>query len=68
MEVKQMSRDIQFMKTEIGKSSMNIPGVPESQIEEPFYIVLPIANEEQFDEAEAALKEETVCRKMVNHF
>ena len=64
-----MSRDIQFIKTEIAKSSMNIPGAgPESQREEPFPIVLPLANEEQFDEAEAALKEETVRRKMVNHF
>ena len=65
MEVKQMSRDIQFIKTEITKSSISIPGEgPESQ--EPFPIVL--ANEGQFDEAEAALKEETVRRKMVNHF
>ena len=64
-----MSRDIQFIKTEIAKSSMNIPGAgPESQREEPFPIVLPLANEEQFDEAEAALREESVRRKMVNHF
>ena len=57
-----MSLDIQFTKTVIAKSSMNIPGAgPESQREEPFPIVLPLANEEQFDEAEAAVKEETVC-------
>ena len=55
-----MSRDIQFIKTEIAKSAMNIPGAG-SQREEPFPIVLPLANEEQFDEAEAAVKEETVC-------
>ncbi|CAL8339236.1 unnamed protein product [Boreogadus saida] len=64
MEVKQMSRDIQFIKTEIAKSAMNIPGAG-SQREEPFPIVLPLANEEQFDEAEAALKEESVRRKMI---
>ncbi|CAL8234486.1 unnamed protein product [Arctogadus glacialis] len=64
VEVKQMSRDIQFIKTEIAKSSMNIPGAgPESQREEPFPIVLPLA-----DEAEAALKEETVRRKMITRF
>ena len=67
MEVKQMSWEIQFIKTEIAKSSMNIPGAG-SQREEPFPIVLPLANEEQFDEAEAALKEESVRRKMVNLF
>ena len=54
MEVKQMSRDIQFIKTEIAKSAMNIPGAG-SQREEPFPIVLPLANEEQFDEAEASI-------------
>ncbi|CAL8275371.1 unnamed protein product [Arctogadus glacialis] len=43
---------------------MNIPGAgPESHREEPC-MVLPIANEEQFDEDEAALKEETVRRMM----
>ncbi|KAM9309984.1 uncharacterized protein KZ484_025916 [Pholidichthys leucotaenia] len=58
IKVEQMSRDIQFIKTEI---ALNIPGAdPESQREEPFPIILPLANEEQFDEAEAALKEETV--------
>ncbi|XP_051251270.1 uncharacterized protein LOC127360921 [Dicentrarchus labrax] len=68
MEVKQMSRDIQFIKTEIAKSSMNIPRAgPASWRETPFPIVLPLANEEQFDEAEAALKEETVRRMMRTH-
>ncbi|KAM9318790.1 uncharacterized protein KZ484_023104 [Pholidichthys leucotaenia] len=63
IKVEQMSRDIQFLKTEI---ALNIPGAdPESQREEPFPIILPLANEEQFDEAEAALKEETVRRKMI---
>ncbi|KAM9408271.1 uncharacterized protein KZ484_025793 [Pholidichthys leucotaenia] len=63
IKVEQMSRDIQFIKTEI---ALNIPGAdPESQREEPFPIILPLANEEQFDEAEAALKEETVRRKMI---
>ncbi|XP_071326127.1 uncharacterized protein [Trachinotus anak] len=33
--------------------------------EERFPIVLPLTNEEQFDEAEAALKEETIRRKMI---
>lgn len=61
MEVKQMWGDIPFIKTEITKSTMNIPGAgPELQREEPFPIVLPLANEEEFDEAEAALKEETI--------
>lgn len=71
MEVKQMSRDIQFLKTEITdlRSTLNNRGAePDSQREENFPIVLPLTNEEQFDEAEAALKEETVRRKMVNNF
>ena len=63
-----MSLDIQFTKTVIAKSSMNIPGAgPESHREEPC-MVLPLTNEEQFDEDEAALKEETVRRMMVNQF
>ncbi|XP_071331172.1 uncharacterized protein [Trachinotus anak] len=58
MEVKQMSRDI--------RSTLNIHGAgPDSQREERFPIVLPLTNEEQFDEAEAALKEETIRRKMI---
>lgn len=71
MEVKQMSRDIQFLKPEITdlRSTLNSRGAePDSQREENFPIVLPLTNEEQFDEAEAALKEETVRRKMVNNF
>ncbi|XP_049451182.1 uncharacterized protein LOC125900324 [Epinephelus fuscoguttatus] len=69
MEVKQMSRDIQFLKTEITdlRSTLNSRGAePDSQREEKFPIVLPLTNEEQFDEAEAALKEETVRRKMIS--
>ncbi|KAL7395106.1 hypothetical protein ABVT39_010220 [Epinephelus coioides] len=68
MEVKQMSRDIQFLKTEITdiRYTLNIHGAgPDSQREENFPIVLPLTNEEQFDEAEAALKEETVRRKLI---
>ena len=66
-----MSRDIQFLKTEITdiKSTLNIHGAgADSQREERFPIVLPLLDEEQFDEAEAALKEETIRRKMVNNF
>lgn len=67
MEVKQMSRDIQFIKTEMAKFTLNPPGAgPEPQREENFPIVLPLTNEEKFDEAETALKEESVRRKMVN--
>ncbi len=71
MEVKQMSWDIQFLKTEITdlRSTLNSRGAePDLQREENFPIVLPLTNEEQFDEAEAALKKETVHRKMVNNF
>ena len=68
MEVKQMSRDVQFIKTEMAKFTLNPPGAgPQAQREENFPIVLPLTNEEQFDEAETALKEETVRRKMVNN-
>ncbi|KAJ8352150.1 hypothetical protein SKAU_G00236260 [Synaphobranchus kaupii] len=64
MEVKQISRDIQFIKTEMAK--LNIHGAgPESPREDNFPIVLPLTNEEQFDEAEATLREEAVRRKMI---
>ncbi|KAL3049902.1 hypothetical protein OYC64_012044 [Pagothenia borchgrevinki] len=63
MEVKQISRDIQFIKTEFAK--LNIHGAgPESQ-EDNFPIMLPLTNEEKFDETEAALREEAVRRKMI---
>ncbi|XP_034085062.1 uncharacterized protein LOC117554695 [Gymnodraco acuticeps] len=63
MEVKQISRDINFIKTELAK--LNIHGAgPESQ-EDNFPIMLPLTNEEKFDETEAALREEAVRRKMI---
>ncbi|KAI9516454.1 hypothetical protein NQZ68_015955 [Dissostichus eleginoides] len=62
MEVKQISRDINFIKTELAK--LNIHGAgPESQ-EDNFPIMLPLTNEEKFDETEAALREEAARRKM----
>ncbi|KAI9515877.1 hypothetical protein NQZ68_020405 [Dissostichus eleginoides] len=62
MEVKQISRDINFIKTELAK--LNIHGAgPESQ-EDNFPIMLPLTNEEKFDETEAALREEAAHRKM----
>lgn len=65
MEVKEMSRDIQWIKAEITKSFLNAPEAgPEAQREETFPILLPLISEEQFNEAETALKEETVRRKM----
>ncbi|KAI9536273.1 hypothetical protein NQZ68_034830 [Dissostichus eleginoides] len=63
MEVKQISRDINFIKTELAK--LNIHGAgPESQ-EDNFPIMLPLTNEEKFDETEAALREEAARRKMI---
>ncbi|KAI4812645.1 hypothetical protein KUCAC02_024015 [Chaenocephalus aceratus] len=63
MEVKQISRDINFIKTELAK--LNIHGAgPESQ-EDNFPIMLPLTNEEKFDETEAALREEAVRRQMI---
>ena len=69
MEVKEMSRDIQWIKAEIAKSSLNAPGAgPDPpQREETFPFVLPLSSEEQFDEAETALREENVRRKMVSN-
>ncbi|KAK1904639.1 Protein PNS1, partial [Dissostichus eleginoides] len=62
MEVKQISRDINFIKTELAK--LNIHGAgPESQ-EHNFPIMLPLTNEEKFDETEAALREEAARRNM----
>lgn len=67
MEVKQMARDIQFIKAEIATSRLNPSGAGlESERDDHFPIMLPITNEEQFDKAETALKEETVRQKMVN--
>ncbi|KAI4812696.1 hypothetical protein KUCAC02_024064 [Chaenocephalus aceratus] len=57
MEVKQISRDINFIKTELAK--LNIHG------EDNFPIMLPLNKEEKFDETEAALREEAVRRKMI---
>ncbi|KAK1903331.1 hypothetical protein KUDE01_006288 [Dissostichus eleginoides] len=66
MEVKQISRDINFIKTELAK--LNIHGAgPESQ-EDNFPIMLPLTNEEKFDETEAALREEAARRKMPLHY
>ncbi|KAK1905888.1 Protein translocase subunit SecA [Dissostichus eleginoides] len=66
MEVKQISRDINFIKTELAK--LNIHGAgPESQ-EDNFPIMLPLTNEEKFDETEAALREEAARRKMVSYY
>ncbi|KAI9541427.1 hypothetical protein NQZ68_029795 [Dissostichus eleginoides] len=39
----------------------------QSQREDNFPIMLPLTNEEQFDETEAALREEAVRRKMITH-
>ena len=64
-----MSRDIQWIKGEIANSSLNAPGAgPEALQRElqTFPIDLPLSSEEQFDEAEAVLREETVRRKMVS--
>ncbi|KAI4799937.1 hypothetical protein KUCAC02_016475, partial [Chaenocephalus aceratus] len=46
MEVKQISRDIQFIKTEFAK--LNIHGLDQSHSEDNFPIMLPLTNEEQF--------------------
>lgn len=69
MEVKEMSQDIQWIKAEMAKSSLNAPvAVPDQpQREGTFPFVLPLRSEEQFNEAETALKEETVRRKMVSN-
>lgn len=62
-----MARDIQFIKAEIATSRLNPSGAGlESERDDHFPIMLPLTNEEQFDKAETALKEETVRRKMVN--
>ena len=64
-----MSRDIQWIKAEIAKSSLNAPaaGTDPPQREETFPFVLPLSSEEQFNDAETALREETVRRKMVSN-
>ncbi|KAI4791507.1 hypothetical protein KUCAC02_033968 [Chaenocephalus aceratus] len=52
-----------FLTTELAK--LNIHGAgPESQ-EDNFPIMVPLINEEKFDETEAALREEAIRRKMI---
>ena len=63
MEVKEMSRDIQFIKAEISKSSLN-PAGPEAP-GDTFPFTLPLTDMQHFNDAERALQEETVRRKMV---
>ena len=52
----------------MAKSSWNAPraGPGPPQREETFPFILPLSSEEQFNEAETALKEETIRRKMVS--
>ena len=71
LEVKQLPQEVQFLKTEATdlRSLINSGGAePDSQRREvPHHAqtALQLTNEEQFDGAEAALKEGIVRQKMV---
>ncbi|KAK1904748.1 Lipoprotein-releasing system ATP-binding protein LolD [Dissostichus eleginoides] len=62
-ESSRVLKDIAAMRT----TKMLTELCMESQREDNFPIMLPLTNEEQFDETEAALREEAVRRKMITH-
>ncbi|MEQ2311110.1 hypothetical protein AMECASPLE_016314, partial [Ameca splendens] len=66
--VKDLSRDVQFIKNELAKGNMTpggTQGPATTTLLLPFQ--LPIACEQDFNEAESILMEESVCQKMVIH-
>ncbi|XP_034058484.1 uncharacterized protein LOC117537389 [Gymnodraco acuticeps] len=65
--VKDLSRDVQFIKNELAEGNMTPAGSqgPGSATTHMFPIQLPIANEDDFNEAESLLKNESVCQKMI---
>ncbi|KAI9547874.1 hypothetical protein NQZ68_012891 [Dissostichus eleginoides] len=65
--VKDLSRDVQFIKNELAEGNMTPAGSqgPGSATTHMFPIQLPIANEDDFNEAESLLKNESVRQKMI---
>ncbi|KAK1880383.1 Gag polyprotein [Dissostichus eleginoides] len=62
-----LSRDVQFIKNELAEGNMTPAGSqgPGSATTHMFPIQLPIANEDDFNEAESLLKNESVRQKMI---
>ncbi|XP_034085582.1 uncharacterized protein LOC117555032 isoform X3 [Gymnodraco acuticeps] len=65
--VKDLSRDVQLIKNELAEGNMTPAGSqgPGSATTHMFPIQLPIANEDDFNEAESLLKNESVRQKMI---
>ncbi|KAI4827661.1 hypothetical protein KUCAC02_031042 [Chaenocephalus aceratus] len=65
--VKDLSRDVQLIKNELAEGNMTLAGSqgPGSATTHMFPIQLPIANEDDFNEAESLLKNESVRQKMI---
>ncbi|MEQ2313015.1 hypothetical protein AMECASPLE_037261, partial [Ameca splendens] len=63
MEIKQISKDMQILKTQVAAITTEI-GLERDASQKDFPVALPLMNEDQFEELETALKGTSVRQKM----